>query len=136
MKKYLAAVALTSIMASTPAIAQQQSDTVELNNIFESSKIDNIQALELSNQEMTETQGAWINYVAIGGVGGYFGGLSYANSVPASQRTWQGWTMAVGSGAAGGAIGGLPIGAARAAFLGGSTGFIGNSWATSRWGRR
>lgn len=40
------------------------------------------------------------------------------------------------SGAVGGAIGGIPWGAARMGFYGGTIGFMGNSTATSSWGRR
>ncbi|HNL36479.1 MAG TPA: hypothetical protein PKI88_05180 [Agitococcus sp.] len=90
----------------------------------------------LGEQEMKETEGAFWNYVGLGFVGGGFGGLNYAYSVPSSQRTYGGWAMAIGSGAVGTMITGTPFGATRTALYGGSIAYVGGQWSTSSWGRR
>lgn len=82
------------------------------------------------------TEGAFWNYVGLGFVGGGFGGLNYAYSVPSSQRTYGGWAMAIGSGAVGTMITGTPFGATRTALYGGSIAYVGGQWSTSSWGRR
>lgn len=65
MKKVILALATSVTIAATPAMAQENTQTINpntlaLSNIFESTQSENIQALELSNQEMKDTQGAMI----------------------------------------------------------------------------
>lgn len=86
----------------------------------------NLQTKTITNQEMKDTQGAFLPYIGAGLVGGYFGYMSYVTSVPANQRNSSGYALAVGSGAVGGALTLTPIGATRAAFVGGTTAFLGN----------
>ncbi|WP_288410086.1 hypothetical protein ACSF3O_03155 [Acinetobacter soli] len=128
MKKYLSILAIASALVSTSAMAQNQTDSlskIEMNKIFDASQIENFQALELSNHEMKETQGAWVHFAGAGLVGGGFGYLNYVSSVPSHQRNFGGYATAIGSGAAGGVISVTPIGAARAAFMGGTVGYTG-----------
>lgn len=135
MKKAIIATVMSGVI-SAPTFAANGNELAHANQIFNLDSSQSMELAVLSPEEMKSTEGAWINFAAMGTAGGFFGGLSYANSVPSSQRTWSGWTMAIGSGAAGGMIGGLPYGTFRTAFYGGSVGYVGNSWATSSWGRR
>lgn len=67
-----------------------------------------MQVASLSSTEMKDTRGAVAPVVAAAatiGAGALGGGIGYAASVPAHQRTWSGWATAVGSGAVGGAVG-------------------------------
>lgn len=50
----------TQTMAQQPLQAATPLSTVELNTIFDYSQLENLQATELSNQEMKDTQGSWI----------------------------------------------------------------------------
>ncbi|MEQ1309046.1 hypothetical protein [Acinetobacter bereziniae] len=62
-------IALTLLVISMPVMAQSESLQIqtthnsmelnELSNVFDYSKTENIQALELSKQEMKDTEGAW-----------------------------------------------------------------------------
>lgn len=56
----------TQTMAQQPLQAATPLSTVELNTIFDSSQLDNLQATELSNQEMKDTQGAVLPLYALG----------------------------------------------------------------------
>ncbi|RKG33313.1 hypothetical protein [Acinetobacter rongchengensis] len=60
------AMIATSTMAQQPLQASTTLNTVELNTIFDASQFENIQATELSNQEMKDTQGAIAPLVAVG----------------------------------------------------------------------
>lgn len=138
MKKSALALSLAIATLAAPVMAEETAP-VNLNDaqqVFAVADGNNLQLASLSQTEMKETQGAVYQYVALGAAGGIFGGLGYASAVPRNQRTWQGWTMAIGSGAVGGMVGGVPLGTFRTAFYGGTVGFVGNSWATSSWGRR
>lgn len=104
-------------------------DTADLNHAFGGSQ--DLQVQAMTNQEMDETQGAWVQYAGAGLVGGYLGYMGYASSIPRSQRAWGGVAMVMGSGAVGGAFTLTPIGVTRAAFLGGTVGFAGNQAAIS-----
>ncbi len=141
MKKQVVIIA-SLLAASHGAAFASSNDTaaapfssVEAQQLFEQDA-QPMQVAALSNAEMKQTEGAFWNYLGLGAVGGYLGGLGYATSVPAAERTTQGWAMAIGSGAVGGAIGGIPWGAVRMGFYGNTIGFMGNSMATSSWGRR
>ena len=59
----------TSTMAQQPLQASTTLNTVELNTIFDASQFENIQATELSNQEMKDTQGAVANFAIGAGIG-------------------------------------------------------------------
>lgn len=104
-------------------------DTADLNYAFGGNQ--DLQVQAMTSQEMDETQGAWVQYAGAGLVGGYLGYMGYASSVPSSERTWGGVATAMGSGAVGGALTLTPIGITRAAFLGGTVGFVGNQAAIS-----
>ena len=56
----------TQTMAQQPLQAATPLSTVELNTIFDESQLQNLQATELSNQEMKDTQGAIAPLVAVG----------------------------------------------------------------------
>jgi len=72
MKKSVIALTLLTMTIAMPAMAEVETlqsqnslntielnGNVELNNVFDSANIENIQALELSKQEMKDTEGAW-----------------------------------------------------------------------------
>lgn len=71
---------------TAPAMAEQQTpalstiNTVELNSVFDSSQAINIQALELSNQEMKDTQGALAPWI--------IGGAMYSYGVWRGNYQW------------------------------------------------
>lgn len=113
MKILLPVFVLSTTIITTQAMAQQSlqvstaENTVELNNIFDYSQFDNIQVLELSSQEMKDTQGAVLPlaliYPMLTGAAVSVGintGISlYNNELP----TWQSTAFSAGSGAIGGA---------------------------------
>ena len=108
MKKSIGALATVATIITVPAMAQQvptvsPSNTTELNSIFDSSQLENIQALELSNQEMKETQGAWINFAVGGAIG--FGTYAATNYYLKKPITWQGSLYSIGTGALTGGVG-------------------------------
>ncbi|WOE33272.1 hypothetical protein [Acinetobacter sp. SAAs470] len=54
----------------TPGFAQEKtsntsSASLELNQVFDIEKFDNIQVLELSRQEMKDTQGAFVPFIPV-----------------------------------------------------------------------
>lgn len=70
MKKVILALATLVTIATTPVMAEEvkpllPANTVELSGIFNSSEFENIQALELSNQEMKDTQGAFVPFIPV-----------------------------------------------------------------------
>ena len=124
------ALTTPSTESSTEAVVfNNQLDTADLNYAFGGNQ--DLQVQAMTSQEMDETQGAWVQYAGAGLVGGYLGYMGYASSVPRSERTWGGVATAMGSGAVGGALTLTPIGRTRAAFLGGTVGFVGNQAAIS-----
>ena len=124
------ALTTPSTESSTEAVVfNNQLDTADLNYAFGGNQ--DLQVQAMTSQEMDETQGAWVQYAGAGLVGGYLGYMCYASSVPRSERTWGGVATAMGSGAVGGALTLTPIGITRAAFLGGTVGFVGNQAAIS-----
>ncbi|OOS22484.1 hypothetical protein B0682_01420 [Moraxella lincolnii] len=124
------ALTTPSTESSTEAVVfNNQLDTADLNYAFGGNQ--DLQVQAMTSQEMDETQGAWVQYAGAGLVGGYLGYMGYASSVPRSERTWGGVATAMGSGAVGGALTLTPIGITRAAFLGGTVGFVGNQAAIS-----
>ncbi|MCR0012455.1 hypothetical protein ACWB3A_09780 [Acinetobacter baumannii] len=119
MKKYLAIVAITSTV-SMSVMAQQQTSsltTSDINNLFDVSKLENIQALELSSQEMKDTQGALAPWIIGGAVGGISGGAMYSYGVWRGNYQWN-TTRFLGNVGTGAVIGGT-FGAAGAAAGGG-----------------
>ena len=94
----------TSTMAQQPLQASTTLNTVELNTIFDASQFENIQATELSNQEMKDTQGAWVNFALGGAVG--FGTYAATNYYMNKPITWQGSLYSIGTGALTGGVGG------------------------------
>ena len=115
-----------SAIASTGAqnFSSVNQSTSDLSYAFADSE--NLQVKSISSQEMEATEGAWVQYAGAGMVGGYFGYMGYTSSVPKSQRNIRGYATSIGSGAVGGALTLTPIGATRAAFVGGTVGFAGN----------
>lgn len=119
MKKYLAIVAITSTV-SMSVMAQQQTSsltTSDINNLFDVSKLENIQALELSSQEMKDTQGALAPWIIGGAVGGISSGAMYSYGVWRGNYQWN-TTRFLGNVGTGAVIGGT-FGAAGAAAGGG-----------------
>jgi hypothetical protein len=94
----------TQTMAQQPLQASTTLNTVELNTIFDASQFENIQATELSNQEMKDTQGAWVNFALGGAVG--FGTYAATNYYMNKPITWQGSLYSIGTGALTGGVGG------------------------------
>ncbi len=80
------AMITTSAMAQTNTIAVTQPitesvNTLELNRVFDTTQLNQIQALELSKQEMKETEGAVLNFAIGAGFG--FGGYALSNGINA-----------------------------------------------------
>lgn len=114
----------TQTMAQQPLQAETPLNTVELNTIFDSSQLESLQAIELSNKEMKDTQGAVVNFAVGAGFGlaGY--GLTNAmnakysagcvfcyNFVNSYQNSWS-WKDAsfnAGVGALTGGLGGAAL---------------------------
>lgn len=102
------AVVSTSTMALEPISVSNSLNATSLNTIFDSSQITEVQALELSSQEMKETQGAVLPIIipivggALLGVGGYALNRSITN------KPWEpvGAVTSAGIGAVTGGIGG------------------------------
>ena len=107
----------TSTMAQQPLQASTTLNTVELNTIFDASQFENIQATELSNQEMKDTQGALAPWVIGGAVGGLSGGAMYSYGVLKGNYQWN-TNRFLGNVGTGALIGGT-FGAAGAAAGGG-----------------
>ncbi len=77
---------------------------------------------ELTRRELDEVSGGYAN-VAIGAVAGaIWGGFSYATS--GGGQNWQGYALAIGSGAVGGAI--ASMGGFSFAFYGGGLAAVGS----------
>ncbi len=105
------AMITTSAMAQTNTIAVTQPitesvNTLELNRVFDTTQSDQLQALELSKQEMKETEGAWVPLFAsilMGGAIGAWGnhGVNYyqTGQFASAQSTM----YATGAGMIGGA---------------------------------
>ena len=98
------AMIATSTMAQQPLQASTTLNTVELNTIFDASQFENIQATELSNKAMKDTQGAWVNFALGGAVG--FGTYAATNYYMNKPITWQGSLYSIGTGALTGGVGG------------------------------
>lgn len=121
-------------MISTSAMAQESSltfipttesvNTLDLNNVFDTTQLDQIQALELSKQEMKETQGAFANFAIGAGFG--FGGYALSNGINAyaasgcfacasftnnyqNSWSWQDASFNAGVGALTGGLGGAAL---------------------------
>lgn len=107
---------ITTAIISTSAMAQDHTlvitptietiNTLELNNVFDTTQLDQLQALELSKQEMKETEGAWVPLFAsilMGGAIGAWGnhGVNYyqTGQFASAQSTM----YATGAGMIGGA---------------------------------
>ncbi|PCN59278.1 hypothetical protein CF596_14085 (plasmid) [Acinetobacter sp. YT-02] len=105
----------TQVMAEQPI--QASDNTADLSTIFESSHVEKIQALELSNQEMKDTQGALAPWVIGGAVGGLSGGAMYSYGVWKGNYQWN-TNRFLGNVGTGAVIGGT-FGAAGAAAGGG-----------------
>ena len=105
-------IILATAIIATTAIAQENTiakinstNTVVLNNIFDTTQLENIQVLELSNQEMTETKGAVLPFVAGALMGGALG--AWSNHAISYYQTGdfastQSTLFATGAGAIGG----------------------------------
>lgn len=139
MKKIVLVVACSASLvlpsvafADETVVAPQVQQTQDLSAVFATDDVNQLQVATLSTKEMQETEGAWLQFAGLGIVGGGFGYLGYVSSVPKDQRTFNGYALAVGSGAAGGVIGGLPIQAHRALFLGSTVGYVGNQAAVRK----
>ena len=148
MKK-LSILALTATIAITPAFAEVNSyatpsviqSAVSLDDIdtpattsqadlsFAFDDVENLQVKEMTVAQMQETEGAALPLAYMGGAA-LFGSMvnvnTYVRAVPQSQRTLGGYATAIGSGAVGGALTATPIGAMRAAFLGGGVALAGS----------
>ncbi len=108
----MAAMAFTTLL-SQAAWANNQETTLlapvfeadELSAAFEQSA-EPMQMLALSEQEMKETEGAWVVYAARAGYGGVSSGIRYAvSNYGTPQYSAWGNVRAVGYGAIGGLFG-------------------------------
>lgn len=106
------AMIATSTMAQQPLQASTTLNTVELNTIFDASQFENIQATELSNQEMKDTQGALLPFFAGVLMGGAVGawsnhGITYYQT--GDFASTQSTLFATGAGAIGGGYSNLML---------------------------
>lgn len=124
-------------MISTSAMAQESSltfipttesvNTLDLNNVFDTTQLDQIQALELSKQEMKETEGAWLPVIYAMATGAAFGvGINTTFTYATTQQlpTWQSQAFAAGSGAVGGAYANVMLRGAGIA----TSPFVSSAW--------
>lgn len=105
MKTLITALALSTTVIANHTMAQQLSNTVDLIAVFDSSQVNNIQVLELSNKEMNETKGAVLPLIAGALVGGALGawsnhGINYYKT--GEFASTQSTLLATGAGAIGG----------------------------------
>ena len=136
MMKKLSILALSAVVSIAPAFAEVNSTATpakttaqEMELSFAFDDVENLQATDMTLAEMQETQGAALPLAYMGGAA-LFGSMvnvnTYVRAVPQSQRTLGGYATAIGSGAVGGALTATPIGAMRAAFLGGGVALAGS----------
>lgn len=129
LKVSVVALGLTVALAQPAFATEQELTTSDLAFAFQPQQTAQPRHIAaLSQQEMKETEGAWVNYAIGAGVGALWNGYSYAIST--HDYTWQGWVTSIGSGAIGGAIaagGGLAM-----PFYGGGITALG-SWAATQW---
>lgn len=108
-------------------VTKLSTQQVDLSFAFDN--VENLQATDMTLAEMQETEGAALPLAYMGGAA-LFGSMvnvnTYVRAVPQSQRTLGGYATAIGSGAVGGALTATPIGAMRAAFLGGGVALAGS----------
>lgn len=113
MKLLISTALISTAMIATSAMAQQPLqestplNTVELNTIFDASQLENLQATELSNQEMKDTQGAMLPLALIYPMlGGAAFGVGVNTAITYAQTrelpTWQSNLFSAGTGALGG----------------------------------
>ncbi|WP_338809521.1 hypothetical protein V6667_02960 [Neisseria leonii] len=120
MKNKFTALIIATFVA-TPVMAQNFENQVFANQ--------NVKAVELSQAEMQETQGAWVQVVYHGGgalIGGYAGGYGY---LAAGGKDPKGFLAAVAGGAAGGAI--SPVTSFKGAAFAAGSGLVG-SWVNTQ----
>jgi hypothetical protein len=90
---------------AAPANVLTQDDLVALFGAQEAGKP--LQLALLSEQEMRETEGAWLNFAIGGAVGfGFYAASNWYNNRPI---TWQGSLYSIGTGALTGGVGGALI---------------------------
>lgn len=98
-----AIIATTAMAQEDITVKNNSTNIVVLNNIFDTAQLENLQASELSNQEMKDTQGDWVNFAVGGAIG--FGTYAATNYYLNKPITWQGSLYSVGTGALTGGIG-------------------------------
>lgn len=76
-----AIIATTAMAQEDITVKNNSTNTAVLNNIFDTAQPENIQVLELSNQEMKDTQGAVANFIIGAGIGA--GGYAFSNGINA-----------------------------------------------------
>jgi len=126
------AMITTSAMAQTDAITVAQPitksvNTLELNHVFDTTQLDQIQVFELSKQEMKETEGAWLPVIYAMATGAAFGvGINTTFTYATTQQlpTWQSQAFAAGSGAVGGAYANVMLRGAGIA----TSPFVSSAW--------
>ena len=128
---------ITTAIISTSAMAQDHTlvitptietiNTLELNHVFDTTQLDQIQVLELSKQEMKETEGAWLPVIYAMATGAAFGvGINTTFTYATTQQlpTWQSQAFAAGSGAVGGAYANVMLRGAGIA----TSPFVSSAW--------
>lgn len=100
-----ASSAMANVDVSTTEPLSTSMMNTELNQVFDTNSLDQIQAIELSSQEMKDTQGAFWPFV-MSMVGG--AGFSMALNATSTRLrtgefpTWQSYALSAGTGAVGG----------------------------------
>lgn len=103
----------SSAMAQVDTMAVEQPitgsiNTLELNHVFDTTQLDQVQALELSKQEMKETEGAFLPLALLypilaGAAIGVASNTGFSLITTGQLPTWQSQAFSAGTGAVGGA---------------------------------
>lgn len=123
----MAFVTASTMVQANDSTVVDASNAAELSKVFDTTQLENVQALELSNQEMKETQGAVLPFVAAALMGGAFGawsnhGMSYYNTGNFASLNSTLW--ATGGGAIGGGYSNLMLRGAGIA----TSPFVSSAW--------
>lgn len=133
-------LSVSAMAEVTQPVSTPQAEAVVFNNDLNNTDLSyafgdsqDLQVQAMTNQQMAETQGAWVaNAVGgiAGGLGGHFGYM--AQSAFTGEYNFRSHMVSVGIGAVGGAVNPVAgVGSAAASFGIGVAGGGANAWATN-----
>lgn len=100
-----ASSAMANVDVSTTESLSTSMMNTELNQVFDTNSLDQIQAMELSSQEMKDTQGAFwplLGAMAVGASIGVGSDFLLTRAIHNQNPTWQSYALSAGTGAVGG----------------------------------